>query len=307
MPIKLPRTLGGEVSGEILELGTDVDQWKVGDRVAIQSNLFCGVCEFCQRGDESICLNSELLGVQRDGGFADKVLVPARALVKLPDAVDFSTGAALTLAASTAMHMLTDRTEVKPGDWVLVMAGASGVGSAAVQIAKQLGGKVIATGSSPEKREFAKQLGADFTVDTSSPDWAVDVRKLTGKRGVDVVVEHIGGPILEQIFHCLARGGTVVTCGATAGREITLNLWPLFVKQQRLIGSYGRNRADLQATLAWAAEGKLKASIDTIYSLAEAAQAFERLHARQVFGKVLVEPGVSKLDKWSKRGAGPAF
>jgi 2-desacetyl-2-hydroxyethyl bacteriochlorophyllide A dehydrogenase len=306
-PIKLPRTQGGEVSGEIVELGVDVDQWQVGDRVAIQSNLFCGVCEFCQRGDESICLKSELLGVQRDGGFADMVLVPARALVRLPNAVDFTTGAALTLAASTAMHMLTDRTEVKPGDWVLVMAGASGVGSAAVQIAKQLGGQVIATGSTAEKREFAQALGADYVVDTSSPDWAVEVRKITGKRGVDVVVEHIGGPVLEQIFHCLARGGTIVTCGATAGREITLNLWPLFVKQQRLIGSYGRNRADLQATLEWAAEGKIKATIDAVYPLTEAGKAYERLHARQVLGKVLVEPGMTKADKWSKRGSGPSF
>jgi 2-desacetyl-2-hydroxyethyl bacteriochlorophyllide A dehydrogenase len=306
-PIKLPLTQGGEVSGEVVELGADVDQWKIGDRVAIQSNIFCGVCEFCQRGDESICLKSELLGVQRDGGFAEKVLVPARTLVRLPDAVDFATGAALTLAASTAMHMLTDRTEVKPGDWVLVMAGASGVGSAAVQIAKQLGGKVIATGSSPEKREFALKLGADYVVDTSSPDWAVEVRKISGKRGVDVVVEHVGGPVLEQIFHCLARGGTIVTCGATAGREITLNLWPLFVKQQRLIGSYGRNRADLQATLDWAAEGRIKASIDTVYPLMSAGLAYERLHARQVLGKVLVEPEMSKNEKWSARGAGPAF
>jgi D-arabinose 1-dehydrogenase-like Zn-dependent alcohol dehydrogenase len=120
-------------------------------------------------------------------------------------------------------------------------------------------------------------------------------------------VEHIGGPFLEQIFHCLARGGTIVTCGATAGREITLNLWPLFVKQQRLIGSYGRNRSDLQATLEWAAEGKIKATIDAVYPLAEANKAYERLHARQVLGKVLVEPGMMKEDKWSKRGAGPSF
>lgn len=307
VPINLPRTQGGEVSGEVIELGADVDEWQVGDRVAIQSNLFCGVCEFCQRGDESICLKSELLGVQRDGGFAERVLVPARALVRLPDAVDFATAASLTLAASTAMHMLTDRAEVRAGDWVLVMAGASGVGSAAVQIAKQLGGRVIATGSTEQKREFAQKLGAEFVVDTSSPDWAVEVRKITGKRGVDLVVEHVGGPVLEQIFHCLARAGTVVTCGATAGREITLNLWPLFVKQQRLIGSYGRNRADLKATLEWAAEGRLHAAIDTVYPLTSASLAYERLHARQVLGKVLVEPGPTKADRWSKRAGGPAF
>lgn len=290
IPIQLPRTQGGEVAGEIVTLGADVDEWRVGDRVALQSNLFCGECEFCQRGDESICLKSQLLGVNCDGGLAEFVLVPARALVRLPENVDFTTAAALTLAASTAMHMLTDRTEVKAGDWVLVMGGASGVGSAAIQIAKQLGAKVISTGSNEEKRELAKSLGADFVVDSTKADWASDVRKATGKRGVDVVVEHLGGTFLEQVFHCLARGGTIVTCGATAGRDISLNLWPLFVKQQRLIGSYGRNRADLHATLEWASEGRIKPVIDKVYPLAEAAEAYARLRTRQVLGKVLVQP-----------------
>jgi 2-desacetyl-2-hydroxyethyl bacteriochlorophyllide A dehydrogenase len=290
IPLPLPRTPGGEVAGRIIALGDDVDEWQLGDRVAVQSNLVCGGCEYCLRGEESLCLNGQLLGVQRDGGFAEQVVVPWRSLVPLPDGLDFVTSAALTLAGSTAMHMLTDRVEVRPQDWVLVVGAASGVGSAAIQIAREMGARVIATGSTEAKRALAKKLGAEFVLDASPPNWAADVRKITEKRGVDIVVEHVGGQVLEQAFSCLARGGTVVTCGATAGREITLNLWPFFVKQHRLIGSYGRNRADLVATLDWAAKEKLKPVIDRFYPLAETASAFAALRKRRVLGKVLVKP-----------------
>ena len=254
------------------------------------SNLFCGECEFCRRGDESICLRGELLGVQQDGGFAEKVVVPARVLVRLPAGVDFDTSAALTLAGSTAMHMLTNRAQVKPGDWVLAMGAASGVGSSAIQIAKGLGARVITTGSSAAKRDLGLSLGAEFAVDSLDPAWPAEVRRLTEKRGVDLAVEHIGDEILPKVFECLARGGTVVTCGATAGREVTLNLWPLFVKQHRLVGSYGRNRADIQATLKWAAAGKLKPVIDSIFPLDRTSEAFAHLRSRNFLGKILVEP-----------------
>ncbi len=288
--VPLPRTPGGEVAGEILSLGSDVRDWTIGDRVGVQSNLSCGECEFCKRGDESICIKGELLGVTCDGGFAEQVVVPARALVRLPANLDFNTSAALTLAGSTAMHMLTNRTTVKPGDWVLVMGGASGVGSAAIQITNQLGARVISTGSTDAKRNLARQLGAEFVVDSTDANWPAEIRKLTNKRGVDLVIEHVGGEVLTKCFDCLARGGTIVTCGATAGREVQINLWPLFVKQQRLIGSYGRNRTDLQATLDWAAAGKLKPVIDSTYSLADAPAAFAKLRSRSVLGKMLIVP-----------------
>lgn len=290
VPVPLPRTPGGEVAGRIVALGAAVKDWKPGDEVAVQSNLFCGECEFCRRGDESLCLRGQLLGVQRDGGFAEKVLVPARALVQMPPGVDFDTSAALTLAGSTAMHMLTNRAQVHPGDWVLAIGASSGVGSAAIQIAKGLGARVISTGSTEAKRDLGKRLGAEFVVDSTNPEWPAEVRRITGKRGVDLVVEHVGGEVLQKVFDCLARGGTVVTCGATAGREVPINLWPFFVKQQRLIGSYGRNRADIQATLEWAAAGKLKPVIDTIFPLDQTAEAFAHLRSRNVLGKVLIEP-----------------
>jgi 2-desacetyl-2-hydroxyethyl bacteriochlorophyllide A dehydrogenase len=292
LPVKinLPRTPGGEVAGKVMEVGEGVAEWKPGDAVAVQSNLFCGQCEFCRRGDESLCLRGQLLGVNCDGGFAEKVLVSARTLVRLPEGIDFDTSAALTLAGSTAMHMLTNRTNVNAGDWVLVMGASSGVGSAAIQIAKGLGARVITTASSEAKMDLAKRLGADFVVDSNDAGWPAEVRRITEKRGVDLVVEHIGGEVLQRVFDCLARGGTVVTCGATAGREVTLQLWPFFVKQQRLIGSYGRNRADIQATLEWAAVGRLKPVIDSIYPLDRTAEAFAHLRARKVLGKVLIDP-----------------
>lgn len=312
IPIQLPRTPGGEIAGRIISIGppgsADVSsassigqtgqrdagaprlEWKIGDEVAVQSNLFCGECEFCRRGDESLCLHGELVGVTRDGGFAEKVTVPARPLVRLPAGVDFDTCAALTLAGSTAMHMLTNRMQVHHGDWVLVMGGASGVGSAAIQIAKQLGAHVISTGSTEAKRSLAQHLGAELVVESNGQNWPAEVRKFTNKRGVDLVVEHVGGDVLTKCFECLARDGTIVTCGATAGRDVALNLWPFFVKQQRLIGSYGRNRADIQTTLEWATTGKLKPVIDSIFPLDQTAAAFAKLRSRSVLGKVLVEP-----------------
>jgi NADPH:quinone reductase-like Zn-dependent oxidoreductase len=290
IPLALPRTPGCEMAGRLVEVGGDVCDWKPGDAVAVQSNLFCGQCEYCRRSEESMCLQPVLLGIQRDGGFAEKVCVPQRALMRLPAGVDFQASAALTLAGSTAMHMLTNRTRVRAGDWVLVIGAASGVGSAALQIAAQLGARVIATASTEVKQALAHQLGAEFVVDSTDATWPAEVRRITGKRGADLVVEHVGGEVLRKAFDCLARGGTVVTCGATAGKDATLNLWPFFVKQQRLVGSYSRDSADLKATLEWAAAGRLKPVIHAVYPLARTAEAFASLRARTVLGKVLIDP-----------------
>jgi NADPH:quinone reductase-like Zn-dependent oxidoreductase len=290
IPLQLPRTPGCEVAGRIVATAPDVQDWQPGENVAIQSNIFCGQCEYCQHGEESMCLQPIMLGVQRDGGFAEKVRVPARAVVRLPPGVSFQMSAALTLAGSTAMHMLTQRAQVRPGDWVLVIGASSGVGSAAIQIATQLGGRVIATASTAAKLALATRLGAEVATDSTDEAWPSEIRRITGKRGVDLVIEHIGGTVLQKCFECLARGGTIVTCGATAGREATIDLWPLFVKQHRLVGSYSRDSADLKATLDWVAAGKLKPVIHAIYPLARTAEAFAALRARSVLGKVLIAP-----------------
>lgn len=289
VPVKLPRVLGCEAAGQIEELGADVDDWRKGDRVAVQSNLSCGQCEYCLRGEESICLHGRIFGVDCDGGFQEVTAVPARALVRIPEGLDYPASAALTLAGSTAMHMLTDRIELRSSEWVLVIAGASGVGSYGIQIARQLGAHVIATASTEEKREFARTLGAQHVLDSNS-DWVSEVRRITQKRGVDVVLEHVGGEVLPKAFQCLARGGTVVTCGATAGREVQLNIWPVFVKQQRLIGSYGRTRANIEATLEWAALGRIRPCIHETYPLERVPDAFAVLRARRTLGKIVVIP-----------------
>jgi NADPH:quinone reductase-like Zn-dependent oxidoreductase len=272
-------------------VGRDAGDWRRGEPVAIQSNLYCGQCEFCLRGRESLCLEGELLGVQRDGGFATRVVVPGRSLVRLPPGVDFTTSAALTLAGSTAMHMLTRRARVNSGDWVLVMGAASGVGSAAIQIAKQLGGRVITTASTEPKRQLGLRLGAEHLVDLASENWPAEVRRLTGKHGADLIVEHLGGTILQKAFNCLARGGTIVTCGATTGREVGFNLWPVFVKEQQLVGSYGRDRADMEEALTWAAAGRLQPVIDRVLPLERGAEGFAALRAREVLGKVIIGGG----------------
>ena len=293
VPINLPRVGGGEVSGVVSKLGEGVTHWSVGQRVVIQSNIFCGTCDFCVMGEESLCLEGALLGVSCDGGFAEEVIVPTRTLVALPDGLSFHAAAALTLAGSTAMHMLTHRTQVRAGEWVLVMGGAGGVGSSAVQIARLLGARVIATGSTQEKRDFCLKIGAHFAVDSSQPNWGKEVRQITNKRGVDLAVEHVGGPALEQVFHSLARGGRVVTCGATAGRDVSINLWPFFVKQFELIGSYGRTRHDMKMTLEWAAAGRLTAQIDRVYPLEQIPQALADLRAGRVRGKLMIDPTLS--------------
>lgn len=288
IPVTLPRVQGCEIAGTVAVLGEASEDWHIGDRVAVQSNLFCGDCEFCRRGEESLCLRGKLLGVDCDGGFAERVTVPATALVRIPDGVAFTASAGLTLAGSTAMHMLTNRAEVVVGGWVLVLGAASGVGSAAIQITRHLGGRVITTGRTAAKRDLGLRLGAEHAVDATLPGWTAEVRRITGRRGVDLVVEHVGGGVLEQCFQCLARGGTVVTCGATAGREVQLNLWPIFVKQQRLIGSYGRNRKDMAATLQAAAQGWLRAVIDRELPLTDTAKAFADLRAGRIRGKAVI-------------------
>ncbi|MBM3824903.1 MAG: zinc-binding dehydrogenase [Verrucomicrobia bacterium] len=292
LPVSVPLPLiqGCEIAGEVLQTGPGTTGWQPGDRVAIQSNLFCGQCEFCAQGEESICMRGEILGVHRHGGFAEQVLVPASNLVRLPDQVSFEQSAALTLAGSTAMHMLTHRATVAPGATVLVVAGASGVGSAAIQIARGLGADVLALASTEAKRDFAISLGARAAWNGRDPAWPKAVREATGKRGVDLVVEHVGGKLLAQCFECLARNGTVVTCGATAGRRVEFDLWPFFVKQHRLVGSYGRHREDMRRTLEWAANGRLRAALHRLAPLDELPESMAQLRREEVIGKTVILP-----------------
>ena len=287
--INLPRVPGGEISGTISRSHASVSFLTPGTPVAVQSNVFCGRCDFCLNDEQSLCLDSQLLGVHRDGGLASEILVPARGVTPLEKDVNLAHVAASTLAGSTAMHMLTNRYQVQPGQWVLAPGAASGVGSFAIQIARELGARVITTGSTPEKRSLGLSLGAEAAFNHYDPNWPSLVRKFTGKKGVDLIVEHIGGAVLEASFHCLARNGTIVTCGATAGKNVQLNLWPFFVKQHAIIGSYGRTHKDFLNTLDWLRQGRIKPVIHAIKPLAESGNALNELRQGRVLGKSLVQ------------------
>jgi NADPH:quinone reductase-like Zn-dependent oxidoreductase len=286
----MPHISGSEVAGEIATVGEAVSGLSVGQAVAVAPYLFCGQCEFCRSGEEVICLKSDIVGLGNQGGFAEYVRVPASNIVPLPGGVDFVSAAAVGLATITAWHMLTRRAPLTPGQDVLVHAAGSGVGSAAMQIAKLSGARVIATAGSAAKVERARQLGADEVINYREQDFFQEVRRITNKRGVDVVVEHIGEQTWEKSVACLTRGGRLVTCGATTGNESKVNLWSLFAKEISLIGSYGGTRYDLAEVLKLVASGQLRPVVHGAYSLAEVGKAQQVLESREQFGKLIVTP-----------------
>jgi NADPH:quinone reductase-like Zn-dependent oxidoreductase len=288
--VLLPHISGSEVAGEIAELGMGVDGLTVGQRVAIAPYLFCGRCEFCLAGHEEVCLRGDILGLVSQGGYAEYVRAPAASVVPLPDGLDFEAAAAVSLATLTAWHMLVTRARLRPGEDVLVHAAGSGVGSAAIQVAKLAGARVIATAGSAAKLERARALGADAVINYNEQDFLQEVRRLTNRRGVDVVVEHVGQATWEKSVACLTRNGRLVSCGTTSGTEGRLDLWAFFAKQIELIGSYGGTRRELAQVLRLVAEGRLRPVIHQVYALEEAAEAQRVLESRDFFGKLVLRP-----------------
>ena len=236
-----------------------------------------------------MCIRGDILGLASQGAFAEYVVAPASSLVPIPDGVSATDAAAVGLAMITAWRMLITKARVRPGETALVQAGGSGIGSAAIQIAKLAGARVIATVGSGEKMEHARRLGADDVINYSELDFVQEVRKLTGKRGVSLVVEHIGPATWARSVACLARGGRLVTCGATTGNEAETNLWTLFAKELTLIGSYGGTRADLATVLRLVANGQLRPVIARTLPLESVAEAQRLLEQREVFGKIVID------------------
>jgi NADPH:quinone reductase-like Zn-dependent oxidoreductase len=288
--LSLPHILGAEPAGEIAGLGNGVDGWEVGDRVVVPPWVGCGRCEFCLAGEPTTCTRLQFIGVSRPGAYAQYIAVPARQLVAVPDTVSLEDAAAVTLSALTAWHMLTSRTQVKAEDQILVLAAGSGVGSAAVQIAKFFGCRVIASAGSDEKLERALELGADAVIHHYREDLEAAVAHLTGGRGVDVVFEHVGEATWEQSLNCLAHNGRVVTCGATTGAAGRVDLRQLFIKQIAVLGSRGGTPAELRRLLDLVAQGQIRPVIDRRYPLAEAVDAHRRLETQRQFGKILLLP-----------------
>jgi NADPH:quinone reductase-like Zn-dependent oxidoreductase len=289
--VPLPHISGSEAAGEVVAYGPGVapEPVPVGTQIAIAPYLFCGSCVYCRAGEETVCVRGDILGLASQGAFAEYVVAPTWSLVPLPEGVDAMSAAAVGLATITAWHALIDRAGLRAGEAVLVHAAGSGVGSAGVQIAKLAGARVIATAGSNEKLQRARALGADDVINYNELDFAQEVRKLTGKRGVDVVFEHVGAATWEKSLMCLARRGRLVTCGATTGDDGPTNIWTLFAKELSVIGAYGGTRANLATVLWLVAEGQLKPVIHRVLPLESVADAQRMLEARESFGKIVID------------------
>lgn len=287
---EMPHILGNDVVGEIVAVGPGVTHLSVGARTLVLPTLSCGVCAACANGDDHLCRAHDVLGRRRNGGYAEFVSVPAVNCLPYPGDLPWEHAAAVPLVFVTAWHMLVTRAAVRPGEDVLVMGAGSGVGSAAIQIARLHGARVIATASGPAKAERARELGAHETIDHATEDVAARVRALTGRKGADVVVEHVGGRVFETGVSALARDGRLVTCGATTGARVTLDVNLLFGRHLTLLGSWMGRRSDLLAALAHIERGTLRPVVDSVLPLSEARHAHERIEARAHFGKVVLVP-----------------
>jgi NADPH:quinone reductase-like Zn-dependent oxidoreductase len=290
LDIEMPHILGNDIVGVAREVGAVVKHVKPGDRVLVCPTLSCGTCPQCLAGDDNLCRQYDVLGRRRNGGYAEQVAVPGISCLPCPENLDWTEAAAVPLVFLTAWHMLVGRAALRPGEDCLVIGGGSGVGSAAVQIARMLGARVIATAGSAAKLQRLESLGAHALVNHATEDVAARVRELTGKKGVEVVFEHVGGPLFERAVGSLARNGRLVTCGATAGSKVSLDLNLMFGRHLTLLGSWMGRRAELVEVLRFIRDGRLKPVVDSVMPLAEARQAHERIEAREHFGKLVLVP-----------------
>jgi NADPH:quinone reductase-like Zn-dependent oxidoreductase len=287
----LPLVPGSDGAGVVAAVGAGRQRVAVGDEVVLLPGVSCRTCDACVAGEDNLCLEYGILGESRDGTCAEQIVVPAVNVAPKPKSLSFAEAAAVPLAFLTAWSMLVRRARLRAGETVLVHAGGSGVGSAAIQVARLLGATVFATAGGPAKVERARALGADLVVDHERQDFAEEVRAATGRRGVDVVFEHVGAATFERSMRCLARGGRLVTCGATTGGEVQVNLRALFFKNLALLGNTMGPLADARRVVRLAGQGRLRPVIDRVLPFAQAGAAHELLEQRAVFGKVVLETG----------------
>src|SRR6266511_3395765 len=285
---KLPVVVGFEAAGEIAATGPDTTGFKPGDHVVMYGALTCGACKACREGRDNLCENvGGILGFHVDGFARDLLNFPGRLAIPVPDGVAFRDAACAPIAFSTVEHMLFDNAKLQPGETILVHAGGSGIGTAAIKMAKAIGCTVITTVGDDAKANKAKELGADHVINYRTDRFEHAVRKLTRKKGVDVVFEHVGAETFNGSLLALKRGGRLVTCGATSGPSTTLNLMQLFQQQYRIFGSFGASMRNIRDALAKMQAG-LEPVIDTEVDLADFERGLKRLESRQVFGKIIV-------------------
>jgi NADPH:quinone reductase-like Zn-dependent oxidoreductase len=287
--VAFPHVLGNDVAGEIDAIPGPIDGLALGQRVMLSPGTSCGRCAMCLSGEDNSCRAYRILGYQVPGGYAEQVCAPAANVIPIPDHVGFAHAAAFPLVFLTAWRMLVTRAQVKPGEDVLVWAGGSGVGMAAIQVAKAMGARVIATAGGA-KTERARELGADEAIDHYGADVVAEVKRLTGKKGADVVIEHVGEATWERSIQCLAHRGRLVTCGATTGPMGRTELRYLFSKQLSLLGSYMGSKAELLEAAPHFFAGRLRTVVHETLPLAEARRAHEVMEASQHFGKIVLAP-----------------
>jgi NADPH:quinone reductase-like Zn-dependent oxidoreductase len=285
--VRLPIILGSDAAGMVTEIGKAVTQFAVGDKVLPQPGFGCGLCAACHNGREHYCLHYGILGEHRDGVQAESIVVDEDRALRMPSNVSFEEAAAIPLVFLTAWEMLVNKGGVRPGDTVLVVAASSGIGSAAVQIAKLYGARVIATAGTA-KLEKARALGADFVLDHYQQDVAKEVKAITGGRGVDIVVDHVGAATWPASLRSLAKGGRLILCGSTTGPEVKMDLRFLYIRQQSILGSTMGSRGDLARIMQLVEAGKLSGVVDRVFPFIEVAQAHQHLEGGKHFGKVVL-------------------
>ena len=288
--IPLPHVLGSDIAGEVVGAGDLCQRVRPGWRVLLAPGLSCRQCAQCLAGNDNLCRRYTVFGYGVDGGNTELLAVPEYSVIQIPDAMPFEEAAAAPLVFLTAWHMLVVRAHLQPGEDILVLAASSGVGMAAIQIARLFQCRVIATAGGEAKLEKASALGADHVIDHYRQDIAAEVKKITARRGVDVVVEHVGHATWTKSLESLTPGGRLVTCGATTGFDAAVDLRYLFSKQWSLLGSFMGTMGDLHRVLQFIFRGQLKPVIDTVFPLAEIRAAHQRLENREQFGKVVVTP-----------------
>ncbi len=288
--IPLPHIPGSDISGEVAQVGGSVTRVRVGQRVLLAPGLSCGQCVACSAGNDNMCRRYTLFGYMVDGGCAEYVRSPEVNVIPIPGDLSFEEAAAVPLVFLTAWHMLVARARLQPGEDLLVLGAGSGVGSAALQIARLLGARVIATAGSDAKLEKARELGADEVIHHGRQKIADEVKRITARRGVDVVFEHVGTATWEMSVASLAVGGRLVTCGATTGYDGRIDLRVLFSRQLVLLGSYMGSRGELYSVLQLLGQRKLQAVIDRALPLAQCAIGHELLEKREQFGKIVLRP-----------------
>jgi NADPH:quinone reductase-like Zn-dependent oxidoreductase len=275
-----PHRLGSDIAGELDD----------GKKVVVQPGVSCMRCAQCLGGHDNLCRFYKILGENTQGGYAEYIVVPEANLAPYPERLSFPQAAAAILPFLTAWQMVVHKAQAKPGDTVLVQGAGSGIGTAAIQILKLHGARVIATASTADKLARAKQLGADEVIDYTTQDFVAECKRLTGKAGVDAVIEHVGGEVFANSIRAARPGGRVVTCGATAGFHPNIDLRHIFFRQVEVLGSTMGSKADLLEVLRHIVAGKLSPVVHAILPLARAGEAHRMLEERKAFGKVVLEP-----------------